>query len=198
MKHGKNAQVRSEQKKDRYGKKFLILFLSLLLMTTMSVGATLSYLFATADPVVNEFTPAEVSCEVTEEFDGENKRNVNVINTGDTDVYIRVNLVSYRVNDIGQNIGGIAEIPAFTPGGNWVRYEDGYYYYTLPVKPGDQAASHLIQSIRLAEAYDDADKGKQVIDVIAEAIQSAPEEAIGTSWGVSISEGRVSSYTPTP
>ena len=61
-----------------------------------------------------------MSCTVTEDFDGTTKKNVNVTNTGDIDAYLRVKLVTYRVNDDGQHIGGTAAIPAFTPGDGWV------------------------------------------------------------------------------
>lgn len=130
---------------------------------------------------------------MTESFNGTTKSNVNVKNTGDTEAYIRVKLVTYRVNDEGQHIGGTATIPSFTPGTNWVAYGD-YYYYTLPVAPDDEPAADLIDSITLTGSYVDADGGKQVIEVMAEAIQSGPANAVGNSWGVSISEGSVTAY----
>lgn len=168
--------------------------LSLLLLVALTVGGTLAFLVTQDDPVENTFLPSQVSCSVKEEFDGTVKSNVNVQNTGDTYAYIRVKLVSYRVNEEGQHIGGIAEIPAFAPGANWVEYE-GYYYYTLSVAPNGKPASDLIDSITLIEAYQDADGGRQVIEVMAEAIQSGPAEAVGRSCGVTISEGQVTPFT---
>ena len=52
----------------------------------------------------------------------------------------------------------------------------------------------LISEITLEDAYDDSDGGKQVIEVMAEAIQSVPDEAVGEAWGVKISKGSVTSY----
>lgn len=49
-------------------------------------------------------------------------------------------------------------------------------------------------AIALTGSYDDADGGKQVIEVMAEAIQSGPADAVGKSWGVSISKGSVTAY----
>jgi hypothetical protein len=169
------------------------LLLSFLLIAFVAIGGTLAYLFTKTNPVDNKFNPSSVSCKVTEDFDGQTKSNVNVTNTGDTDAYIRVKLVSYRVNSQGQHIGGIAVIPNFTPGADWVEY-GGYYYYKLPVAPGDKPATDLINSITLKDSYPDADGGKQAIDVMAEAIQSGPPEAVGSSWGVSISPGDVTAY----
>ncbi|MBS6396742.1 MAG: hypothetical protein KH452_06280 [Clostridiales bacterium] len=197
MYHGKyeDKQLHCRRKNRR---KAGTLFLSLLLMIVLAVGGTVAYLTTQSSPVQNNFTPSFVDCEVEEEFDGAIKSNVNVTNTGDTEAYIRVKLITYRVNDEGQHIGGTAEIPKFTPGDNWIKYEskgEVYYYYTLPVAPGNKPASDLISSIALTGTYNDADGGKQVIEVMAEAIQSGPAEAVGASWGVSISEGSVTAYT---
>ena len=99
--------------------------LTLVLLALALTGATLAYLITHTDPVPNRFTPAHVSCNVTEDFDGTTKKNVNVTNTGDIEAYLRVKLVTYRVNDDGQHIGGTAASPAFTPGNGWVK--DGDY-----------------------------------------------------------------------
>jgi len=194
MYHGKyEAKHLQRRRRRRNSRKAGTLLLSLLLVVTLAIGGTVAYLTTHSDPVHNSFTPSKVDCEVTENFDGTTKSNVNVTNTGDTEAYIRVKLVTYRVNDEGQHIGGTAEILGFDPGTNWFKYGD-YYYYTLPVAPGAKPTSDLISSINLTGTYNDADGGKQVIEVMAEAIQSGPANAVGNSWGVSISEGSVTAY----
>ena len=40
----------------------------------------------------------------------------------------------------------------------------------------------------------EAADGKQALEIMAEAIQSAPEEAAGQAWGVTITPGRVARY----
>ena len=183
------------ERKPRHGAKRLsTLLLSVILVVTIAVGGTVAYLVTQDKPITNTFTPSHVTCRVDEEFDGTTKKNVNVTNTGDTEAYIRVKLVTYRVNAAGQHIGGTAAIPQFNPGTNWVKHNDGYYYYTLPVKPDERPAAVLISSITLKDSYTDADGGKQVIEVMAEAIQSAPAEAIGQSWGVRITQDKVTYY----
>lgn len=177
-------------------KKTGTLLFSLVLLLTMMIGGTLAYLTMKTDPIQNVFTPSHVSCTVTESFDGTTKRNVNVTNTSDIPAYIRVKLVTYRVNGSGEHIGGTATIPSFTPGTNWVEH-GGYYYYTLPVDPSQKPATDLIgnSGISLIGSYDDADGGKQVIEVMAEAIQSVPATAVQNSWGVTITPGKVADYT---
>lgn len=193
MYQGRFENATPERKPRRGTKRLSTLLLSVILMVTIAVGGTVAYLVTQDKPITNTFTPSHVNCEVTENFNGTVKSNVNVTNIGDTDAYIRVKLVTYRVNQDGQHIGGTATIPQFNPGTNWVKY-GGYYYYTLPVKPNEQPTSDLISSITLDGPYTDADGGKQVIEVMAEAIQSAPAEAIGRSWGVRITQDHVTGY----
>ena len=173
----------------------LVLVVSLLALLLVVAGGTLAWLTA-QDSVSNTFTPAHVSCTVTEDFNGTVKSNVNVKNTSDINAFIRVKLVTYRVNSDGQRIGGTATIPTFTPGEGWVKYGD-FYYYTLPVAPNATPEAALIgtKGIELKDSYKDADGGKQVIEVMAEAIQSQPERAVGQAWGVTITEGKVEPYT---
>ena len=156
------------------------------LLLALAIGGTLAWLSTKDGPITNTFTPSKVTCKVTESFDGVTKSNVNVTNTGDTDAYIRVKLVTYRTNDQRQHIGGTASLPTFTLGENWVLH-DGYYYYTLPVAPGDSPKTSLTESMTLTDSYTDADGGKQAIDVMAEAIQSVPEAAVKAAWGAGFS-----------
>lgn len=194
MYHGKyEAKHLPRRRRRRNRSKTGTLLLSLLLIVTMAVGGTVAYLATHSGLIQNSFKPSFVDCEVKESFNGTTKSEVNVQNTGDTEAYIRVKLVTYRVNDDGQHIGGIATIPDFTPGENWKEF-GGYYYYTLPVAPNAEPAADLIDSIALTGSYDDADGGKQVIEVMAEAIQSGPADAVGKSWCVSISKGSVTAY----
>lgn len=158
------------------------------LLLALAIGGTLAWLSTKDGPITNTFTPSKVTCVVTERFNGVTKSNVNVTNTGDTDAYIRVKLVTYRTNDQGKHIGGTASLPTFTPGANWVSY-DGYYYYTLPVAPGERPETNLTDSMMLIDSYTDADGGKQVIEVMAEAIQANGvaddgKKAVVKAWGV--------------
>ena len=162
---------------------------ALVLILVFAVGATAAYLIARTPATTNTFTPSQVRCSVTEDFDGTTKSNVNVTNTSDIPAYIRVKLVTYRVNEQGQRIGGTAIIPTFTPGDGWFE-KDGYYYYESPVAAGAQPATALIDSITLT-SYDDTDGGKQVIEVMAEAIQSTPDSAVTGAWGVTVSDGKI-------
>lgn len=195
MYHG-NHENKQMQSGPGHKRKIGTMLLTLLLIAAIAVTGTMAYLAISAGAVENTFKAATVSCKVTENFDGATKSHVNVVNTSDTDAYIRVKLVTYRANDKDQHIGGTAAIPSFTPGANWVEH-NGYYYYTLPVAPGEKPVTDLIDSIALTARYTDADGGKQVIEVMAEAIQNAPAQAAGEAWGVTISAGSVANFSGT-
>lgn len=171
-------------------KRGALLALCLALVACITAGVALAYLTARTEPVKNAFDPSFVDAEVEETFDGERKTNVNARNVGDTEAYLRIKLVTYRVNAEDQRIGGTARIPEFELGESWVEH-DGFYYYTLPVAPGELPAAPLAAEIPLTGAYSDVDGGKQAIDVIAEAVQSEPARAIAYAWGVAIAPGSV-------
>lgn len=183
MYHGKFDPRKAPAKRAK--KRMTALVLSLVLLLALGIGGTLAFLVDNTSPVTNTFTPAQVSCHVTESFDGTTKNNVNVVNDSDITAYIRVKLVTYRVNDAGQHIGGIAEIPYFTPGEGWFE-QNGYYYYSQPVVAGGSPATNLIDSIALTGSCSDADGGKQVIEVMAEAIQSVPTSVVAEKWKVTV------------
>lgn len=158
------------------------MIVSVVLILALAIGGTIAWMSTKTDSVVNTFNPSRVTCEVEEKFNGEVKTDVNVRNTGDIPAFIRVKLVSYRTNEAGRHIGGVAEAPSFDFGAGWVRYGD-YYYYTKPVAPGATPAANLAEAIELVKDYADADGGHQSIDVIAEAIQAGPEAAVQAAWG---------------
>ena len=184
-KHGK-PQAQSVSARPRRRGRATAMLLATVMLFALAVGGTIAWLIDKDSPLVNTFDPSKVTCEVQEKFDGKVKSDVNVKNTGDIDAFIRVKLVTYRTNDAGQHIGGTAALPQFTLGANWVEY-NGYYYYTLPVAPGDNPATKLTDSMTLTESYDDADGGHQSIDVMAEAIQSVPEDDVKAAWGAGFS-----------
>lgn len=175
--------------------RLAMMVLSIVLLLGVAIGGTIAWLSTKTTSVTNTFTPAEVNCDVTENFNEDTgvKTNVNVTNTGNIAVYIRVKLVTYRTNDDSQHIGGTAKLPQFNLGENWVEYGK-YYYYTLPVEPKAQPQTNLADSMTLTGSYEDADGGKQALDVMAEAIQSEPEKAVGEAWGVQIAPGKVTAY----
>ncbi len=192
------AKARPVRRKKHHTGRLTAMVIATALLLALAISGTVAWLTTKGAPITNTFNPSKVACEVTETFNSTTgvKSNVNVKNTGDIDAYIRVKLVTYRTNKQGQHIGGTATLPNFTLGANWVKFGD-YYYYTLPVAAGKTPATNLTDSMTLTAEYTDVDGGRQAIDVMAEAIQSVPAQAVGQAWGVTISEGSVTAYSGT-
>lgn len=186
----RNSGGRHGRNRGRGRRRALTLLLSLALLCSAVVG-TLAYLTTQTEPIQNTFTTSEVTNNIVEEFDGTTKTSIKVENTGDIDAYIRVKLVTYRVNDQGQRIGGTAVIPEFTPANGWFKVGDHYYYPTA-VSANESTENLLPEGgIKLMQ-YADADGGKQVIEVMAESIQSVPTTTVENVWKVvSVNESGV-------
>lgn len=168
--------------------KMMVLAISIILLLSTAVMGTMMFLVSKTPVVTNTFAPAKVTCEVQEQFDGTVKKDVTAKNTSNIDAYLRIKLVSYRVNTDGERIGGTVVIPNFTPSSGWFE-QDGFYYYHKPVAPGEIPEVKLIgdSGITLV-TYTDADGGKQVIEVIAEAIQAKPTSVVADQWNVTVND----------
>lgn len=177
--------------KNKYLGSFVLVAI---LLSVLAIGSTLAYLSSKDEPIKNEFLPSIISCEIYEEFDKENgiKRNINVKNTGNIDAYIRIKLVPYRINEKDEHIGGYSNEPYFMLNDDWKEY-NGYYYYLKKIGPNEYAENSLTDYMKLVYSYDYedyGDGGRQAIDIMAEAIQALPENALKEAWGegFSISE----------
>lgn len=195
-KHREEAAAPASEKTLRTGRVTAIVMATVLLLA-LAIGGTVAWLSTKSAPITNTFLSSQVACEVTESFNGTVKSDVNVENTGDTQAFIRVKLVTYRTNDQDKHIGGTATLPDFKLGAGWVMH-DGYYYYKKPVEPNQKPEANLTDSMPLTGSYNDTDGGKQAIDVMAEAIQSVPEAAVKAAWGAGFSiDGNGNLIVPT-
>ncbi len=168
--------------------KMMVLAISIILILSTAVMGTMMFLVSKTPVVTNTFDPAKVTCEVQEQFDGTVKKDVTAKNTSNIDAYLRIKPVSYRVNTDGERIGGTVVIPNFTPGSGWFE-QDGFYYYHKPVAPGEIPEVKLIGDSGITLViYTDADGGKQVIEVIAEAIQAKPTSVVADQWNVTVND----------
>lgn len=186
MKNGKHAAPRGM-------KRSLVLVVSLLALLLVVAGGTLAWLTA-QDSVSNTFTPAHVTCDVVEKFDGTTKKDVTIKNTSDIPVYIRASIVvtwkDYSGNVYGQKPTSSDYDMQMAKDSGWVLGTDGYYYYTSPVAVGDTTGT-LISSCTEVAGKAPAENYRLSVEIIAEAIQSQPDRAIQQAWGVTISGGNV-------
>ena len=147
-------------------------------------GTVLAYMFRTTEAKDNQFTPAEVSCEVHETTDDAvtEKTSVRIENTSNIDVYLRVRFVSYWVDDSSNIISKPSAMPKIQTADGWIAGKDNTYYYEAPVSPGDFTGELLSSKIDLLEE----DGYRQVIEIFAEAIQSKPTSSVIESWNVTL------------
>ena len=190
-KHAKKTTFKS--------KKTLTLLVALLVIFTVSVGSTLAFLITQTDSVVNTFTPGEIKGDVIETFNGETKEDVKISIGSDSDVsaYVRaLVVVSWQDADgnvYGQKpVAGVDYTITMGTSSNWFEGANGYYYYSEPLGADlDTTTDVLIKSCEQKQACENP-KYKLNVDVIAEAIQAEPKDAVEEAWGVTVTNGLIS------
>lgn len=194
-------------KKHRPGRaKALLLIASLAVLLTATVGSTAAWLVSKPAAVENDFVPGKVACQVLEKFDTESgayvKRGVCVKNTGNTDAYIRVLLV-FTWKDKDGNIFSNKPQEGIDYQINmdnmyltdWIMQKSDagvYFYYKKPVAP-DAETGKLIDSLRQIAGVTGPEKGKYKlsVDILADAVQANPPQAVKDSWGVDVENGEI-------
>lgn len=198
---------RSEHKQLRRPKRLTTLLVSLLLVLGVAVGGTVAFLSTRTDSKENTFTPSKVTCEVTETFNNNVKSNVAVKNTGDTTAFIRaaINVTWMKDAEAGTEYGAAnqtvsAKVPVkdtdysikLADNTNWIKGADGYYYYKLPVDP-QVSTGVLIEECKLQENASVPDGYHLSVEIVASAIQSAPDSVVQSMWHVTVEDGKITS-----
>lgn len=197
--------LQSEHKQLRRPNRLATLLVSLLLVLGVAVGGTVAFLSTRTDSKVNTFTPSEVTCAVTETFENNVKSQVAVKNTGDTTAFIRaaINVTWMKDAEAGTkyNAGDqtvSAKVPVkdtdysitFAKNTNWIQGADGYYYYKLPVAP-QGSTEVLIEECKLLENASVPDGYHLSVEIVASAIQSAPDSVVQNMWHVTVENGKI-------
>jgi hypothetical protein len=198
----KNNKFKGFLKKAFSGRMAIVSSIVALLL----VGATLAYLFSVGKSIVNTFNPGKVDVVVNEEIDGNTKKSITLTNTGNTNAFLRMAITSHYTGTYTLTSGGtpvteiIGSMPApisfnLNTAAGWVKYGN-YYYYTKPVAPNKDTADlinttgitldYFVEPSRRQNTEVDVTY-QQVVEVFAEAIQSAPVEAVQDAWGAGFS-----------
>ena len=190
----------------KYINKKSIIIASVMLLLLVAVGTTIAYIFTETEPVENTFNPSKVSCAVVENgyepVSGEIqnisdiKSNVQIKNTGDTDAYIRVEVVVNWASADGSCVW--AQKPAdndyeitYNLNGDWFDGGDGFYYYSKTISP-EELTTILINEAKQLKSAPHPPDGIQYylsIEIVASAIQSTPETVVENHWGVTVENG---------
>ena len=183
--------------KRRSPKKLLLSILAIILVISASVCITLAILSETSGSVTNGFTAADVNIVIDEEFtDGDTvKSDVYIKNNSTTGAYIRAAMTVTWQNSDGDTYGAVPVLGkdyTLTQTDNrWTMADDGYYYWASPVAAGGKTGFLIDECKVIAEAP--AEGYTLHVEIVAQAIQAAPIDAVQDSWGVTVdSNGRIS------
>lgn len=186
MYSGKYANKNRKSRKHLRKSKPSLLLITLVVLLGVLVGSTVAYLVANTGSIANSFVPAKITTDITEDFDGDVKKNVQVKNTGDVDAFIRAAVVVTWQNNAGEvyptaPVVGTDYTVSY-PGNGWAKHSDGYYYYTSVVKPNESTGILLTDCKALKDA---PSEGYTLhVEILATAIQSEPITAVTDAWGV--------------
>ena len=178
----------------KHSKKWLLIAM-IALICLVGVGDTIAYLMDKTDAVTNTFTPTTVGNEVDEDFDKEVKKNVRVKNTGSTSVYIRVAVVGNWCDASGNVVSAWEDDIDYNTT-DWVKGSDGFWYYKYAVKPDDDKSEtdNSPFTNNLFTKYDPEPCGTDThleLQIISQAIQSEPDEAVESVWPVTANNGTI-------
>ncbi len=165
--------------------KTVFLLLAFIVLVISLVSTTVAYLSTQTNPIENTFAYDKVTSEVIETFDGTTKSDVKIMNAGNTEAYIRATFIITFQNATGdvhstQPVLGTDYTIALGTSG-WTIGTDGYYYYD-PAVPSGSTTANLINSLvslKAPQGYTLA------VDILADAIQATPIEAVREAWPAS-------------
>lgn len=171
--------------------KALVSVLALVLAIIAGIGTTTAYLTVKSNDAVNTFQYAAVTCAVSENFDGSTKSDVKIQNTGNIPAFIRCTvLVTWK--DANGNVYSKTPIQgtdySLSLGSGWLQGSDGYYYWSDPVWPQEFTGVLIGACTKIANAPAGFTLS---VEILADAIQSEPANAVSEAWGVTVSEGQV-------
>ncbi|MGN0238352.1 MAG: fimbrillin family protein [Lepagella sp.] len=125
--------------------------------------------------------PEEVDVSVDDTVNGNVKSDLKVRNTGISDGYIRVAVIGCWTNLAGDVVASWQDTDgafAGLMGANWVKGDDGFYYYTQVVQPGALTATPLFDTYTLT-ANPPVSGAQLELSIIAQIV---PTEKLSEAW----------------
>ena len=169
-------------------KRSLLVTITIVLVVLVTMGGVAAFFILQSQPITNTFVGGNTGCRITETVTGNVKKSVLLTNDGNFPVYVRVRLVTYWQTPEGAPAAKAAPELKLETTSDWVRYGDCYYYVS-PLQ-GSASVELLAKSLQMET---DGEGNIQVIDILAEAVQSSPSDAISQTWGRTVdASGRIS------
>lgn len=155
--------------------KSLTLIVAVAALALCVVGGTVAYLYAVTGSIFNSFVAQKANVTLDQTLQ-EGCLSSVVVNNPDSekaDCFVRVALIPTFPDGV---YDGAATLPAASLGAGWVLHADGYYYYTQAVTAGASTGNLLAAPLELPSNLR--------VDVLVQALQSIPAEAVLDAWGV--------------
>lgn len=169
-----------------------IIITAVAVIAVLAVGAaalTSAYLFDRA-VIVNKTEKGVVTNEISEDFNGIEKTNVKVQNTGDIPAYVRIAIVAIWRDEEG-NPTTLTAKDTYTISFNeadWFIGNDGFYYYKKPIAP-TEFTPVLIEKCTVNENLSEEYNGKIFdLQVLAQSVQSVPKNTVTEIWNISVND----------
>lgn len=180
-------------------KRAVLTLVLALTVVGVAVGGVIAWLSA-SNQVANQFEVGTVTPTVNEDgptdgtefVDGDNvKQNVDVTNSGNVPIYVRAQVNIYWQDANGNQlwdepvVGTDYEITRDLTGSKWVEGDDGFYYWTEPLQPGEEnKTTNLIDSLKDKNAHNDG--RKLVCDIAVQGIQADSADAVKEAWAPTV------------
>ena len=171
-------------------KKVSLLLVSLVLIAAIAVGSTVAFIATSTEPITNIFNPANVTIDIDEKFKDGVKTDVQVKNTGNTDAFIRAQIV-VTWKDADGNVSATKPVEGtdYTMTlneTNWFLGSDGFYYCKTSVAPDapNNLTPVLIKECKKVDGVTPPEDYDLSVEIIASGIQSTPASAVEEAWKV--------------
>lgn len=171
-------------------KKVSLLLVSLVLIAAIAVGSTVAFIATSTEPITNIFNPANVTIDIDEKIENGVKTDVKVKNTGNTDAFIRAQIVvTWKDADGNVSATKPVEDTDYTMTLNeadWFQGTDGFYYCTKSVAPDapNNLTPVLIKECKKVDGVTPPEDYDLSVEIIASGIQSTPASAVEEAWKV--------------
>lgn len=184
-------------------KSIRILYVVLCVVLIAAVFPTVSaYMLKRTSVVNNELVPANVTCQLHEKFEEKVKKtSIRVENTGNIEAYIRLRVLSYWQDSKGNAVAIDRDPPSITPDSSmWIEDTTGNdtvntFYCKVPIAAGSKTPELLrngtfimLETMKKTDDFGVEYVYYQVVEIIAEAIQSKPASAVEESWNVTLDD----------
>lgn len=160
----------------------------IVLILMIVIGGTIAFL-TTQNSIENSFVLGQVKPEIKENFNSANKvkEDVYVKNSGNVPIFVRTAIIINWKDKEGR----VLDLPpakdvdysiSFSTSTNWIKSQDGYYYYKNALDVNDDTDILIEECIQTRE-YEDR---TLEVNIIVQGIQAEPANAVEEAWGVNV------------